>query len=180
MLSTPWKPWTKFVYFSPQNNTCIISLPNTWKAVKPGFHLQQTPRPRHKKQSDYVVEHSSFPLTANCFVLTQNWSFSLSKLALSLVSITRQTPRPQHKNKAIIRLSSHPSLWSLCFDSKLVVVVVVIGLMETRPYGNQALGFSTLSTFAWFCLKDVRLWMSIFSHYHYYYVLTSLAILSLR
>ena len=54
--------------------------------------------------------------------------------SLSLVSITRQTPRPRHKNKAIIMLSSHPSLQSLSFDSKLVVVVVVIGLMETRPY----------------------------------------------
>ena len=32
--------------------------------VKPGFHLQQTPRPRHKKQSDYVIEQSSFPLIA--------------------------------------------------------------------------------------------------------------------
>ena len=41
-------------------------------------------------------------------------------------------PRPRHKNKAIIRLSSHPLRQSLCFDSKLVVVVVVIGLMETR------------------------------------------------
>ena len=41
-------------------------------------------------------------------------------------------PRPRHKNKAIIGLSSHPSHQSLCFDSKLVVVVVVIGLMETR------------------------------------------------
>ena len=51
---------------------------------------------------------------------------------LSLVSITRQTPRPRHKNKEIRRLSSHPSRKSLCFDSKLVVVVVVIGLMETR------------------------------------------------
>ena len=50
---------------------------------------------------------------------------------LSLVSITRQMPRPRHKNKAIIRLSSHPSRQSLCFDSKLVVVVVVINLMET-------------------------------------------------
>ena len=48
-----------------------------------------------------------------------------------LVSITRQMPRPRHKNKAIIRLSSHPSRYSLCFDSKLVVVVVIIGLMET-------------------------------------------------
>ena len=28
---------------------------------------------------------------------------------LSLVSIKRQTPRQRHKNKAIIRLSSHPS-----------------------------------------------------------------------
>ena len=27
--------------------------------VKPGFHLQQTPRPRHKKQSNYVLEQSS-------------------------------------------------------------------------------------------------------------------------
>ena len=35
-------------------------------------------------------------------------------------------PRPQHKNEAIIGLSSHPSRQSLCFDSKLVVVVVVI------------------------------------------------------
>ena len=51
---------------------------------------------------------------------------------LSLVSIARQMPRPRHKNKAIIRLSSHPSHQSLCFDSKLVVIVVVIGLMETR------------------------------------------------
>ena len=28
---------------------------------------------------------------------------------LGLVSITRQMPRPRHKNKAIIRLNSHPS-----------------------------------------------------------------------
>ena len=32
--------------------------------VKPGFHLQQTLQPRHKKQSDYVVDQSSFPLIA--------------------------------------------------------------------------------------------------------------------
>ena len=32
--------------------------------LKPGFHLQQTPRPRHKKQSDYVLEQSSLPLIA--------------------------------------------------------------------------------------------------------------------
>ena len=31
---------------------------------KPGFHLQQTPLPRHKNRSDYVVEQSSFPLIA--------------------------------------------------------------------------------------------------------------------
>ena len=31
---------------------------------KPAFHLQQTPRPRDKKQNDYVVEQSSFPLIA--------------------------------------------------------------------------------------------------------------------
>ena len=32
--------------------------------LKPGFHLQQTPRPRHKKQSDYLIEQSSLPLIA--------------------------------------------------------------------------------------------------------------------
>ena len=37
---------------------CIFSI------FKPGFHLQQTPRPRQKKQSDYLVEQSSFPLIA--------------------------------------------------------------------------------------------------------------------
>ena len=36
-----------------------------------------------------------------------------------------------HKQRDI-RLSSHPSRKSHCFDSKLVIVVVVIGLMETR------------------------------------------------
>ena len=32
--------------------------------LKPGFNLQQTPRPRHKTQSDYVIERSSFTLIA--------------------------------------------------------------------------------------------------------------------
>ena len=32
--------------------------------LKPGFHLHQTPRPRHKTQSDYVIEQSSFTLIA--------------------------------------------------------------------------------------------------------------------
>ena len=40
----------------------------------------------------------------------------------------QQIPRPRHKNKAIMCLSSHPSHKSLCFGSKLVVVVVEIGL----------------------------------------------------
>ena len=30
--------------------------------LKPGFHLQQTPRPQHSKQSDCVIEQLSFPL----------------------------------------------------------------------------------------------------------------------
>ena len=59
-------------------------------------------------------------------------------------------PRPRHKNKAIIRLSSHPSRQSLCFDSKLVVVVVVIGLMETRLYvtSSDPKQYSMKETFA--------------------------------
>ena len=40
-------------------------------------------------------------------------------------------PQPQHKNKAIIGLSCHPSYQLLCFDLNLVIVVL-IGLMETR------------------------------------------------
>ena len=44
-----------------------------------------------------------------------------------------ETPRPGHKNKAIMCLSSHPSHLSLSFDSNLVVVMVEIGFMETRP-----------------------------------------------
>ena len=58
--------------------------------------------------------------------------FSKQLCPYGLVSITQQMPRLWHENKSIIRLSSHPSHQSLCFDSKLVVVVVVIGLMESR------------------------------------------------
>ena len=32
--------------------------------LKPGCHLQQTERPQHQKQSDYVVEQSSIALIA--------------------------------------------------------------------------------------------------------------------
>ena len=34
------------------------------ESFKPGFHSKPTPRPRHKKQSDYVVGKSSLPLIA--------------------------------------------------------------------------------------------------------------------
>ena len=33
-------------------------------SLKPGFHLQQFRRPRHKRQSDYVLGQSSFTLIA--------------------------------------------------------------------------------------------------------------------
>ena len=36
----------------------------TLTTFRPGFHLQQTPRSRHKKQNNYMVEQSSFPLIA--------------------------------------------------------------------------------------------------------------------
>ena len=43
------------------------------------------------------------------------------------------TPRPRRKkNKAIKWFSSQPSHKSFCFGSKLVGVVVVIDLMETK------------------------------------------------
>ena len=58
-------------------------------------------------------------------------------------------PRPRQINKAIIRLSSHPSRKSLCFNSKLSVVVVVIGLMETRLY-NLIWNFSLEASFVVF------------------------------
>ena len=47
--------------------------------LMPGFHLQQTPRPRHKKTKQLWL--SSHPST-NRFVLTQNLSLSWSKLVL--------------------------------------------------------------------------------------------------
>ena len=46
-------------FTSTATNPSLIDI-----MLKPGFHLQQSPRPRHKKQSDYVVEQSSFPLIA--------------------------------------------------------------------------------------------------------------------
>ena len=58
----------------------------------------------------------------------------VASTCLCLVSIYSKLHDHDTKNKAIIRLSSHPSRQSLCFDSKLVVVVVVICLMETRLY----------------------------------------------
>ena len=154
--------WLKIGRYRGRNMLC-----GHWDclALKPSFHLQQTLRPWHKKQSDYVVVWVVI-LPTNRFVLAQNWSLSWPKLAqwkpslrpimtttttdlkpkqsdwcegwplnhiialllcrglgfccvmetrlkkikpLGLVSITRQMPRPQHKNKAITRLSSHPS-----------------------------------------------------------------------
>ena len=48
-----------------RNNSLLHQYHNILAlCIKPGFHLQQTPRPRHKKQSDYKVEQSSFPLIA--------------------------------------------------------------------------------------------------------------------
>ena len=47
-------------------------------------------------------------------------------------------PRPRHRNKPIIRLSSHLSRSSLCFDSKSVVVVV-IGLKPGFHYTANAI-----------------------------------------
>ena len=48
----------------PHPGSTSLHFPTGLFLLKPGFHLQQTPRPRHKKQSDYVLEQSSFPLIA--------------------------------------------------------------------------------------------------------------------
>ena len=61
--------WIKRSIKGPIHTLCspgkvIANLFCYLNIVKPGFHLQQTPRPRHKKHSDYVVEQSSFPLIA--------------------------------------------------------------------------------------------------------------------
>ena len=45
-------------------NVALIESMQSLVSIRPGFHLQQTPRPRHKKQSDYVLEQSSLPLIA--------------------------------------------------------------------------------------------------------------------
>ena len=55
----------KYIYTEFQLDTAWISQRFFEPApYKPGFHLQQTSRPRHKKQSDYLDEQSSFPLIA--------------------------------------------------------------------------------------------------------------------
>ena len=56
---------------------------------------------------------------------------------LSLVSIYSKLHDHHTKNKAIMCLSSHPSHQSICFDSKLIVVVLEIGFMETRFYTHS-------------------------------------------
>ena len=42
-------------------------------------------------------------------IILEQFPFNQKTDYLSLVSITRQMLRPRHKNKAIMRLSSHPS-----------------------------------------------------------------------
>ena len=109
--------------------------------LKPGFHLQQTPRPRHKKPSYYVVEQSSFfPLIA---VLTQNSSLSWSKLALgkpgftdslSLVPIYSKHHDHDTKNQSdyVLEQSSFP----------VTTLIVLAQKCHCRGrnwlYGNQA------------------------------------------
>ena len=56
-------------------------------SLKPGFHLQQTPRPRHKKQSDYVVEQSSFTVIALFYLKIgrcrgRNWLYGNQALVI--------------------------------------------------------------------------------------------------
>ena len=84
-----------------------------------------------------MTKHQALAFRSNYLdgVLNDFSQFSLFACTfLGLVFITRQMPPPRHINKAIIRLSSHPSRKSLCFDTKLAVVVVVNGLMKTRLY----------------------------------------------
>ena len=48
--------------------------------TKPSFHLQQAPRPQHKKQSDYWL--NSHPSHLSLCFESENWSLSWSNLAL--------------------------------------------------------------------------------------------------
>ena len=52
----------EFIYLSKASSCATTNRLS--QILKPGFHLQQTLRPRHKNQSDYMVEQSSFPLIA--------------------------------------------------------------------------------------------------------------------
>ena len=57
----------QFKKFSEIELSLYVSLMNILSisfSLKHGFLLQQTPRPQHKKQSDYVLEQSSFPIIA--------------------------------------------------------------------------------------------------------------------
>ena len=73
-------------------------------------------------KSPSFSSHSFMPNTAKLEMFTYS---------LSLVSIYSKLYDHDKKNKAIIWLSSHPLHYLLCFDIKLVVVVVEIGSMKT-------------------------------------------------
>ena len=76
---------------SPTSRIVISFRYNSLRtSIKPGFHLQQAPRPRHKTQSSYVVERSSFTLIALFWLEIgrrprRNWPHG--NQALSLMSV---------------------------------------------------------------------------------------------
>ena len=97
-----------------------------------GCHLQQTPRPRHKKQSDCVVEQSSFPLIALFWLKIgrcrgRNWLYGnqdfvrlslvpksclcavlLMQASISSITIPPRTPGDLHQKFAPTLALLHP------------------------------------------------------------------------
>ena len=80
------------------------------------FYLHMKKKHFNRNQG-HLIKQVFITLKLNSSNMT--WSYNLPYLRgkysclmlskyLSLVSITRQMPRPRHKNKAIIRLTSHP------------------------------------------------------------------------
>ena len=60
--------------------------------LKPVSHLHQIPRPRHKKQSDYLVKRSSFTLIALVWLEIglcggRNWPYRNQALGVTYVAL---------------------------------------------------------------------------------------------
>ena len=113
--------FSELIQFITSSIGCFRKLLSYHGFLKPGFHLQQTPRPRHKTQSDYVIERSSFALIALFWLeigrcCGRNWPYGNQALQYIYVTILNSTAVMLTKIK--LRLKPHQHDTQL--DSKYI------------------------------------------------------------